>query len=397
MDGGPEDPIRRRRARRARQRAAALGAAALAVAAVAGIVASVRLLGPGGEAPSPAPPVASPTVSADAPSTRAVDLRGTVDADDAGLLDIATTPGAPDQRIAIWCGRDEQHWILALTADGFAHRRLREVTAGTEATPLGEGRFVLRDGWEGRELSIVDVADGRATPVRVARTQAPVAAGEVPVVLLDGASTTLAAVAPDGSGHEVPVPDGVRGLAAYGGRLTAVDTHGDAVTRHWSDDGGATWQQSELPGTFLPWIADAGAGAPHVVLEGGDGATLFPLLAVDTARAADPTAWTRDEVDRDTEWPTVSGAWIDRKGGLRVLATIERQGARGPVDAGVWQVAGGRLTKVATDVADLADLAEAGILAIEYDGGPVLWVGAADGTAWRSSDDGVTWERFAAR
>lgn len=314
MDGGPADPVRRR--------ATALGAAALAVAAVVGVVVSVRLLGGGGDVPTPAPPVGSPTVSLDAPTTApttpAADLRRTVDAG------------------------DEQHWILALTADDFAHRRLREVTAGTEATPLGEGRFVLRDGWEGRELSIIDVADGSTTPVRVARTQAPVAADEVPVVLLDGASSSLAAVAPDGSGHEVPAPDGVQGLAAYGDRLTAVGADGDAVTHHWSDDGGATWQQAELPGAFLPWVADAGAGAPHVILEGGDGATLFPLLAVDTAPAADPITWTRDEVARDVEWPTVSGAWIDRAGGLRVLATIELQGARGPVDAGVWQVAGGR-------------------------------------------------------
>jgi hypothetical protein len=44
--------VRRGRARRARRQAAALGAAALAVA---GIVASVQRLGPGGEAPAPAP------------------------------------------------------------------------------------------------------------------------------------------------------------------------------------------------------------------------------------------------------------------------------------------------------------------------------------------------------
>lgn len=133
-----------------------------------------------------------------APSDVAVDLAGTVDAADAVLIDIATTPGTPDQRITLWNGGDEQHWVLATTADGFAHRRLSEVSAGTTATPIGGGRFVLRDGWEGRDLSIIDVAGGRPTPVTIARTKAPVADDEVPVVLLDGVSTTLAAVAPDG-------------------------------------------------------------------------------------------------------------------------------------------------------------------------------------------------------
>ena len=351
--------------------------------------------------PSPAPPVVSPSAPDDiptsAPSDVAVDLAGTVDAADAVLIDIATTPGTPDQRITLWNGGDEQHWVLATTADGFAHRRLSEVSAGTTATPIGGGRFVLRDGWEGRDLSIIDVAGGRPTPVTIARTKAPVADDEVPVVLLDGVSTTLAAVAPDGSGHEVATPAGAEALAAHAGRLTAVTSHDGAVTYHWSDDGGASWQQTELTGSFLAWIATAGAGSPHAVLEGGDGATLFPLLAVDAAPAADPTVWARDEVERGVEWPTISGAWIDRDGNLRVLASINRQGVRMPVDGGVWRVTDGRLTKVASGDTGIAEKAEVGPLAIEDDGGPVLWIASRDGSVSRSTDDGVTWERFAAR
>lgn len=392
--------VRRGRARRTRRQAGVLGAAALAVA---GIVASVQLLGPGGSEPSPAPSPAVPTVPTDPtdPTDPAVpthaQLSALVDAPESGLVGLATTPGAPEQRATVWQVDDGERWVLALTGDDYAHRRLVEVPVGSGVATAGDGRFVVRESWEGRRLSVLDV-DGGATPVVVDGEPAPLGGDEVPVVLDDSGTSTLVAVAPDARAHPVPTPDGALEVVVHAHRITVLSSVATGgFVYHWSDDGGASWQQTGLGDGFLPMVARSAIGQSHAVLEGGDGATLFPLLAVQTASAADPATWTRTTIDRGERWPTVTGSWIDRDGKLRVLASFwEKRGNR-PVDAGVWLVEGSGLVQVPTDHPDPAALADTGLLHIEYVDGPVLWARGTDDSAWRSADDGATWERFATR
>lgn len=392
---------RRGRGRRTRRQAGALAAAALAVAGIVGVV---QVLGNGdgdvrpgpAETPSQTPsqaPSQAPTEGVDGPSQ--AELAGVVDADDASMYSMAVTPGDPGSMATLWQWED-QRWVLAWTSDGFATRSLRAVPSGSSVTPAADGTFVLREGWEGAALRVID-GDDVGDPIDVSLDESPVGAGEVPVVLVpETGGSSLVSVSADGEAHTVPVPAALDSLQSFGNRLAGF-VYGDGLAYHWSDDGGATWQDADPgPGEFPPLVVQSAIGQDHAIFEGGDGATLFPFVAIRTASAAAPAQWTRTEAEKDGDHVTLGGAW-NEDGEIRVLASRWNSEDR-LVDAGVWRVVGGALEKVTSNHPEISDQSDIGALAFEYVDGPVVWVpGKGPGEVWRTTDGGATWEQFAAR
>lgn len=388
---------RRGRGRRTRRQAGALAVAALAVAGIVGVV-QVFGNGDGDVRPGPAEtpsqtPSQTPTEATDGPGQ--AELAAVVDSDATRMLAMAVTPGDPERMAVLWQWED-QRWVLAWTVDGFATRSLRAVPSGSSLTPAADGAFVLREGWEGAVLRLID-GDGLSDPVAVSEKVEPVGAGEVPVVLApEAGGTQVIAVAADGTGHPIPVRAGLDSIQAFGNRLAGF-AYGDGVTYHWSDDGGATWQDADPgPGEYPPLVVQSAIGQDHAIIEGGDGATLFPFVAIRTASAAAPEQWTRTEAEKGGDHVTIGGAW-NEDGEIRVLASRWNDKDR-LVDAGVWRVVGGSLEKVASNPPEITDHPDVAPFAFEYVDGPVVWVlGNKTGEVWRTTDGGATWERFAAR
>lgn len=393
---------RRGRARRTRRQAVAVGAAALAVAGVVGVVQVVggdpsgrpEPVGPGPTAPTSSATTADPTTGATAGTTEA-GLAAFVDAEDRPPLALAVVPGDTDAMATLW--RDgEVRDVLAVTGDGFASRRLIELPSGSQVTAGPGGRFVVRRGWDASSIALVSPA-GRVEPVTIGGPEGPVAAGEVPVDTLDPdtAEHRLVAVGADGAGHPVTTPDGLTQVTWFGLRLAGFAPAADGVDYHWSDDGGATWQRQRLTGFFLPGMVLTAVGQDHAVIEGGDGATLFPLDVVDRAPAATPADWTRTAIDVPDSHVTTTAAWL-QDGEVRVLAT-RWDDVGGGFDGGVWRVAGDTLEPVESDQPGVTGNSDASPLLVEYDDGPVLWLPGNDGEVWRSADGGSHRERFATR
>lgn len=395
---------RRGRARRTRRQAAAVGAAAVAVAGVVGVV---QVLGgsPAGE-PDPVGPVpttgpspsGSPT--AEAPATRGTGadeaaLAAFVDGQEQAPYGLAVVPGDTDAMATLWQDGEVRD-VLVVTGDGFATRRLLELPPGSRVQAGPDGRFVVRRGWDDARIVLVS-PDGSQEPVAVGGAAGPLGAGEVPIDTIDPSTAghRLVAVGPDGTGHPVPAPAGLQQVEWYGLRLSGLAVVDGGVDHHWSDDGGATWQQQHLAGSFLPGPVHAAIGQDHAVIEGGDGATLFPLDAVDRSSAATPDEWTRTAIEVPGSRVTSTAAWL-QDGEVRVLATRwDRKGSGS--DSGVWRVVGDSLEPVASDQPSVTGRPEAAPLLVEYVDGPVLWVPGVPGEVWRSADGGSHWERFATR
>jgi hypothetical protein len=288
--------------------------------------------------------------------------------------------------------RGESHTVLAVTADGFASRTLLEVPLGSIVEPGSATAFVLREGWDGERLRVVD-SDGSSVPVTVSHAERPVRGDEVPVVVGDPQSR-IVAVSADGNAHRVPTQEGLVQMHALAGRLIGT-SHGDGTTYHWSEDGGAGWQSAELDGEFLPMPVWSPVGQAHAVIEGGDGATLFPLTGLQFASASAPDDWTRTPF-HDQGNLTVGAAWLE-DGEVRVLGTLWGPEPFSAEDAGVWRLVDGRVEKVASSGLSAADLTDVHPVAIQHVDGPVIWIPGKDGTLWRTDDGGATWERFSAR
>lgn len=350
---------------------------------------------PAGSAPSAPSDPSDPSVPPAPPSaTSAVEI----DAPGASLLELVVTPGAVERRVSIWQSRsDDSAWMLALSDDGFATRRLLEVPAGTQVAALGAGRYALREGWDATGFRVVGTSPDADRTVRVAGPPAPLGAGEALLVRGEPGRLRLVGVAADGRGHPVPAPRGlheVRGPAGpgAGGRIEGLAFAG-RTAYHWSDDGGATWQQAGLGDgpAFLALSVPTARGQDHVVLEGSDGATLFPFVALWRAPAGS-TAWTRTPIARvrGRGHVTTTGGWVGADGAVRVLASVGRQ-------SGLWRVTEGRLDRVRGDRPQIVDQPEAEPLLVQTGPRPAVWVAGAPGEAWRSEDDGAHWTRFATR
>ncbi|WP_435770798.1 hypothetical protein [Nocardioides sp. SYSU DS0651] len=371
----------------------ALGTAAASVAAV---VAVTQVVG-SGNGGAPPGPVDRSSEAPTATTTRGTDhvtgLAALVDGAEARIVSMAVTTGDPEGMATVWQVEDGRA-VLALTDDGYATRTLLEVPTTTRVHQAGRGRFVLVDGLPTKRVRVV-ASDGTTTPVTVSPSEAPLAEGEVPIVT-GTQSRQIVGVATDGTAHRVPTPKGMVDVRSLGGRLVGIAFDRTAVY-HWTDDGGATWDARDLGvDTVFASPLESPPGHDHAVVEGADGATLFPLVALHTASAGDPTEWTRTALqDRAVHW-TVDGGWVDADG-VRLLLTGEPAGRRrGPSEAGVFRVVDGELEKV-SGLGDVRKDGSLQMLLVEYADGPVVWIAGEGHEVWRTTDGGVTWEPFRAR
>lgn len=270
--------------RRHRRRAVVLGGAAFAsVVAVVGVQLADR--------EGTGRPVGGPQPTPTSTSAPAADLSPAevVDHPEARLRELAVVPGNEESRAAVWqlcldkgCSRSRQ--AIAVTGDGFETRFDVPSPGHTHPflTALSPDAFYV--GWNPRS-QIVLRTDGTSVPLELAGTPRPLGEGEV-LVRTPNSSEPFMAVDPDtGKAHTIPLPDGLVEVAAQpDGTLlgTIRDSQSGAVTAVWSTDGGASWQQELLATNDLPLTLLVPSAQPGVlvIIEGADGATLFPFLRI---------------------------------------------------------------------------------------------------------------------
>lgn len=370
VDAPPFDDIERRgHRRRAVRQGAAAGAAGLAVVLV--VVLAQSVVGRGGDA---APPVApSPTQVPDDRATDPVDAPRPVDAAgraEGGLIAVVLEEGRKRE----------------LVAASRAGNESVEVPPGTsvEALPLG-GYLVLR-GWGGdKGVEILDEGGlGAMREVTVGGEPSAASPREVVFTIGGGPEVELLAVAPGtAQAHPLPLPTEVTTISEIRvapGRIQGIGSAGATSSYFWSEDGGATWQTVELGadpgfGGFAA-IVPSGAGEPHAVVEGGDGATVFPFVAL-LEMPAPGGGFVRTE--RQGKFAAFNGGYVD-SGTPYFVAQV---GSRQPYDAvGTFTFVDDRLRLVAElpDGTDLISAAPDGTL---Y---------ATDGVeVYGSSDGGRSW------
>ncbi|HSV40196.1 MAG TPA: sialidase family protein [Nocardioidaceae bacterium] len=192
---------------------------------------------------------------------------------------IVIAPEDPRIRAVVWrlclddrCRRHRE--AVAVTDDGFRTRS----TLVANAFPLyvGGGVFALQ-GRLGPPLLLHP--DGHIVEVTGLQSEPgpPELPGEVIVSYGSGVLRWVAADPTTGRGHPVTVPENLRILRLSPGGRLAGETLGEG-SYTWSDNSGATWSSTPLdndPGLLV--FAASRESEPIAVLEGGDGATLFPL------------------------------------------------------------------------------------------------------------------------
>lgn len=386
--------LRVARRRRARRRGAAAAVAASVAAVVAVVVGTQGL----GRDPTPAPEPAAPTRTV--PTPAGTDAEAVVDDPTAQLVDVATSPTDPDVRAAVWstCRNDGCGSLavaVAVTTDGFETRAVADEVWRTmpqvRVAPSGD---VLVSTSPGRVTLEVVRPDGSVAEVDPTTTPSPVAAGElVGGVDVRRTTTYLATDPATALAHPVPVPDGTVQLAQTAtGQLRATTRAGVYA---WSDDGGATWQQAAgLDTTKHQLLADS-APDVHVVVDGSDGATLFPFDAVRTLDDAD--SWSVVE-QPPGDRAYLGGAAVLPDG--RLLLDVDDLSDDRP--AGLYASAGGDwswYSRVDAGAPFDAEPADIHVLDVRVDDGSASIIAAGPGwhDAWLSEDGGLTWTPFGAR
>jgi len=266
--------LERRGVRRRRTHSAATGLSTAAAVLAIGL-AALQFGGDDRTTP-PVTPTRTPTPSAEAPTADQI-----VDDPSAVVAAVVVAPENPRIRAVVWrlcknerCSR--MHEAVAVTDDGFRTRATviindfpTYVGHGVFSFGFGNPRLLRTDG------SVLDVVGARSDP-------GPVGPGEVVVSYGSGILRWTAVDPATGHAHTLPVPDDITPVVRLGpgGRLSAEGF--GAAAYNWSDDGGSTWSSTELDtdGQRLTVLAASREGDPVAVLEGGDGATLFPLDAV---------------------------------------------------------------------------------------------------------------------
>ncbi len=292
-----------------RRRRTAAGSAVVAVAAVVSVVA-FGLQGVYGDQTAPVPPVGptrSPTPTPNptptpsptkdtspSPEERPDRLTPTqiVNDENSTISDVAVSAGSPEVRAVIWqfCGEgggcNHQQFALTVTGDGFktSHdialpgRVVKVVAAGANSF------FVTF----GRSMSLVD-SDGSVSAIQLDKKASPLVAGEVfvgggvqgPIGYPHLALNPATAMA-----HPVSEPphNGTLMLERNtNGTLVGVVYDWQAGTQSrsviWSRDGGASWNKRLLVegSDLVSVIPSASVDDVMAVVQGGDGATLFPF------------------------------------------------------------------------------------------------------------------------
>jgi hypothetical protein len=326
---------------------------------------------------------------------------GIVDDPDSRFRALAVSDDDPDIQAAVWqqCRSGDdcvEKYAVVVTDDGFLTRTVVDRVFDGEpmiaaAGPvfhvlsgLGSGEFLKPDG------SLVGVQPGKATT-----PGAVVAIGSgLPVwTIFDGEHLT-ATLLPDGApdlSYVNVLPDGT---------LAGIDRRGDYV---WSVDAGVNWDRRQLnggPNALYEMVPTD--GSQQVVIEGADGATLFPFVAVHRARSAGGAAFERVTVPGDPR-AYLSGEAVLPDG--RLLVAVEawsdtRPGPEFVTPPGLYVSAG--------DDWSTYEEVEAGAPYAAVDDFQPSWLGTAvtaqgvivflkappgdPNPAYSSSDGGLTWQ-----
>lgn len=335
------------RGTRRRRRRTALAVTAT-VAAVLAVVAGVTLPGrdraegplpPATPGPTSTPTSAPTTGPTSGPTSGTTATPADVRAEAAAIIDaprarlgwLAVDQTDPLVRVAVWhecptCPR----WAVALTRDGFATRVVADrvfTDPPTKPEVRADGGAALTAWTRNTEQVFAVGADGTVTPAEPVGGPSPLGADELligPTYDNDGnGAPTYWGVDPDaGTAHPLRVPDLASQVVQMpGGQLRAVDWVGDYS---YSDSGGRGW--THVPGpdvragvAALRRIPIAPAGL-HALIQGSDGATLYPLVAAH--RLTDPTVPTWASYPGPTDPTAYIGGEVVLPDGRLVVAAV---------------------------------------------------------------------------
>ena len=328
---------------------------------------------------------------------------GIVDDADSRFLTLAVSADDPDNQAAIWqqCrSMDDcvEKYAVVVTTDGFATRAVADRVFSAEPlirsvgpafhvqSGLGPGEFLKPDG------SLVDVQPG---PVTAPGAVIAIGSGLPLWTILDGEHLTAA-----------PLPERAPDLADIAvlsdGSLVGIEYRDEPALAR-STDLGATWTRTPLDmDSGARFYAIDGGDGRAVVIEGSDGSTLFPFVAVHRQEVAGGpfTTFTPDSDPR----AYISGAAVLPDG--RLLIGVESwSDERSVVDAvtrpGLYISAGDDWSTF-EEMAMGAPWTELDIfrpswLATTRTEDAVTIFLAGDHPAYSSSDGGQSWQRVPAR
>jgi len=388
------DVLDRGRRRRNLRHGVTGGVAGLAVATVLG---AMQVLGGPNGSPEPGPvEIPTPTYPTEV-TDPAGDPERIVADPNARLSDVAIDPDNPGVALALWdCDRacdGVSGRAAVVTRDGFRTASTAMLVGRNAwATSLGDDSFLVqRSGGLGE---VID-ADG----VRRSVTETTRAGnGGYPVLVWKGAFRHLYVIDPaTAEGRRIEMSQAHQTLRMGDGTIAVLGDLGVQVSR----DGGATW--SEPVG--LEWDSASGpifqlvpSADPDTiaVLEGSDGATLFPFIAAHRigesderiAQDSSPRAYVSGSVvladgrllvhlDGWSDGDRPTGYYLSEPGDWSSFTYLDgppgTDGGRGEGYPYDLQVTDGRVTIVAA-------------------GDP-----AGEVPAWLSTDGGESWDEFAAR
>jgi hypothetical protein len=206
------------------------------------------------------------------------------------VTEVVASPTDPQVRGTVWrlcepkrCTRS--HVAIAVTGDGFATRAVVAVHGDgwVQLTATDAGTFLVEGA--GRRPFLLR-PDGTRIPVGDPGPRAALRPGELLThPTTDGTRWTGVDPA-TGVAHLLPAAvDGLPEVSADStGRLEAVRyaASGASSAYLWSDDGGIGWRTHPVPGRAGSLLQPVPSALPGTaaVLQGGDGATLFPFVAV---------------------------------------------------------------------------------------------------------------------
>lgn len=326
---------------------------------------------------------------------------GIVDDPHARLRALAVSDDDPDLQAAVWqqCRSADdcaEKYAVVVTDDGFASRAVVDRVFPAEpliaaAGPvfhvqsgLGPGEFLKADG---------SLVGARTGPVTSPAVVVAIGSGLPLWTVMDGEHLTAA-----------PLPDGAPDLGYINvlpdGTLAGVDRRGGYV---WSVDAGVHWDRRQLNGgpNALYQVVPTD-GSQQVVIEGADGATLFPFVAVHRARSAGGAAFERVPVPGDPR-AYLSGEAVLADG--RLLVAIEawsdtRPGPEFVTRPGLYVSAGDdwgtyEEVEVGAPYAAVDDFQPSWLGTAVTAEGVTVFLQAPPGDsnpAYSSSDGGLTWQ-----